>query len=206
MRGDMLRATYRPLCCAENYVAHGFCGARDRAARVPNAPSPRVAIPIAHGRAQHISAGVAIATIALGLDHESLDSTDVHLEAATELKPCVHDRVGVIDREACQLPRPVAPLALVESFRSARNMLRRQARSPATGAYIDRGQHSCEGNIGREVPLNARVRQVLDEWLEHRATVAGAGEPGRCGFSRTGYRLPARSADRDVRMVAAGGA
>jgi len=44
--------------------------------------------------------------------------------------------------------------------------------------------------------------KVLDEWLEHRATVAGAGERA-LWVSRTGYRLSARSADRDVRMVAA---
>ena len=63
----------------------------------------------------------------------------------------------------------------------------------------------AKGEMRREVPLNALVRQVLDEWLEHRATVAGAGERV-LWISRTGYRLSARSADRDVRMVAAGGA
>ena len=60
-----------------------------------------------------------------------------------------------------------------------------------------------KGEMQREVPLNALVRQVLDEWLEHRATVAGAGERS-LWVSRTGGRLSARSADRDVRMVAAG--
>jgi len=60
-----------------------------------------------------------------------------------------------------------------------------------------------KGEMRREVPLNALVRQVLDEWLEHRATVAGAGERA-LWVSRTGGRLSARSADRDVRMVAAG--
>jgi site-specific recombinase XerC len=33
-----------------------------------------------------------------------------------------------------------------------------------------------KGEMRREAPVNAPVRQVLDEWLEHRATVAGAGE------------------------------
>ena len=47
----------------------------------------------------------------------------------------------------------------------------------------------------REVPLNALVRQALDEWLVHRATIAGAGERA-LWVSRTGGRLSARSADR----------
>ncbi len=59
-----------------------------------------------------------------------------------------------------------------------------------------------KGDIQREVPLNALVRQVLDEWLEQRKGIAADGE--RALFvSRTGGRLSARSADRDVRLVAA---
>ena len=60
-----------------------------------------------------------------------------------------------------------------------------------------------KGEIRREVPLNALLRQVLDEWLEHRATIAGVGERA-LWISRAGGRLSTRSADRDVRMVAAG--
>ena len=60
-----------------------------------------------------------------------------------------------------------------------------------------------KGEVQREVPLNALVRQVLDEWLEQRKDIAADGE--RALFvSRTGGRLSARSADRDVRLVAAG--
>ena len=59
-----------------------------------------------------------------------------------------------------------------------------------------------KGELRREVPLNALVRQVLDEWLEHRNTVAADGERA-LWVSRTGGRLSARSADRDVRAVAA---
>ena len=59
-----------------------------------------------------------------------------------------------------------------------------------------------KGDVQREVPLNALVRQVLDEWLTQRKDVAADGE--RALFvSRTGGRLSARSADRDVRLVAA---
>jgi len=59
-----------------------------------------------------------------------------------------------------------------------------------------------KGEVQREVPLNALARQVLDEWLEQRKDVAADGE--RALFvSRTGGRLSARSADRDVRLVAA---
>jgi integrase len=59
-----------------------------------------------------------------------------------------------------------------------------------------------KGELRREVPLNALVRQVLDEWLEHRTTLARDGERA-LWVSRTGGRLSARSADRDVRGVAA---
>ncbi|MCA1679569.1 MAG: tyrosine-type recombinase/integrase [Actinobacteria bacterium] len=60
-----------------------------------------------------------------------------------------------------------------------------------------------KGEVQREVPLNALVRQVLDEWLGRRKEIAAEGE--RALFvSRTGGRLSARSADRDVRLVAAG--
>ena len=59
-----------------------------------------------------------------------------------------------------------------------------------------------KGDVQREVSLNALVRQVLDEWLEQRKGIAAGGE--RALFvSRTGGRLSARSADRDVRFVAA---
>jgi integrase/recombinase XerC len=59
-----------------------------------------------------------------------------------------------------------------------------------------------KGEVRREVPLNALVRQVLDEWLTERAVLANEGEPA-LWVSRTGGRLSARSADRDVRSVAA---
>ncbi len=59
-----------------------------------------------------------------------------------------------------------------------------------------------KGEVQREVPLNALVRQVLDEWLEQRKDIAADGEPALF-VSRTGGRLSARSADRDVRLVAA---
>jgi site-specific recombinase XerD len=59
-----------------------------------------------------------------------------------------------------------------------------------------------KGEMQRELPLNALVRQVLDEWFEHRGTIAGEGERA-LWVSRTGARLSARSADRDVRQVAA---
>ena len=59
-----------------------------------------------------------------------------------------------------------------------------------------------KGDVQREVSLNALVRQVLDEWLEQRKGIAADGEPALF-VSRTGGRLSARSADRDVRLVAA---
>lgn len=59
-----------------------------------------------------------------------------------------------------------------------------------------------KGEIQREVPLNALVRQVLEQWLEQRDAIARDGERA-LWVSRTGGRLSARSADRDVRTVAA---
>ncbi len=59
-----------------------------------------------------------------------------------------------------------------------------------------------KGEVQREVPLNALVRQVLEEWVEHRKALAREGEQA-LWVSRTGERLSARSADRDVRAVAA---
>ena len=58
-----------------------------------------------------------------------------------------------------------------------------------------------KGEFQREVPLNALVRQILGEWLEERKTIARDGERA-LWVSRTGGRLSARSADRDVRTVA----
>jgi integrase/recombinase XerC len=59
-----------------------------------------------------------------------------------------------------------------------------------------------KGEMRREVPLNALVRQILEEWLEERKKIAPAGERASW-VSRKGRRLSARSADRDVRTVAA---
>jgi site-specific recombinase XerD len=59
-----------------------------------------------------------------------------------------------------------------------------------------------KGEMRREVPLNALVRQILEEWLKERKKIARAGERA-LWISRSGGRLSARSADRDVRTVAA---
>jgi site-specific recombinase XerD len=57
---------------------------------------------------------------------------------------------------------------------------------------------SGKGDAYREVPLNALVRQVLEEWLEQRARLAGEGE--RALFvGRGGRRLSKRSVDDVVR-------
>jgi site-specific recombinase XerD len=59
-----------------------------------------------------------------------------------------------------------------------------------------------KGEMRREVPLNALVRQILEEWLKERKKIAPEGERA-LWVSRSGGRLSARSADRDVRTVAA---
>ena len=45
-----------------------------------------------------------------------------------------------------------------------------------------------KGEIQREVPLNALVRQVLDEWLEHRKALARDGEQALWVSERSGAR------------------
>lgn len=57
---------------------------------------------------------------------------------------------------------------------------------------------SGKGDAYREVPLNALVRQVLEEWLDERAQRTGEGE--RALFvGRGGQRLSKRSVDDVVR-------
>ena len=57
---------------------------------------------------------------------------------------------------------------------------------------------SGKGDAYREVPLNALVRQVVDEWLADRKARAAEGE--RAVFvGRTGRRLSKRSVDEVVR-------
>jgi len=70
--------------------------------------------------------------------------------------------------------------------------------SPRKGIVIVR---AGKGDAYREVPLNALVRAVLDEWLKARKALAAAGE---CALfvTRAGARLSARAADASVRRVA----
>jgi integrase/recombinase XerC len=57
---------------------------------------------------------------------------------------------------------------------------------------------SGKGDAYREVPLNALVRQVLEEWLAERAEVAATGESA-LWVGRGGGRLGKRSVDDVVR-------
>ena len=57
---------------------------------------------------------------------------------------------------------------------------------------------SGKGDTYREVPLNALVRQVLEEWLEQRPQLAGEGERALL-VGRGGRRLSKRSVDDVVR-------
>lgn len=60
---------------------------------------------------------------------------------------------------------------------------------------------SGKGDAFREVPLNALLRQVLDEWLEERKQLADEDE--RALFvSARGTRLSARATDSAVRKLA----
>jgi site-specific recombinase XerD len=59
---------------------------------------------------------------------------------------------------------------------------------------------SGKGDAYREVPLNALVRQVLEEWLTDRGTKAGGGERALL-VGRGGRRLSKRSVDDVVRSL-----
>ena len=91
------------------------------------------------------------ATITLRLDHESLDSTNMYVEAGTELRRCVLHRIGRQNRQARPLAPRAALLAFLESLQSTQTMLRPQARSPAAAPTFDRGQHISKRNIGRHM-------------------------------------------------------
>lgn len=60
---------------------------------------------------------------------------------------------------------------------------------------------SGKGDAYREVPLNALVRRLLEEWLEARRSIA-AEDVTACLLSRTGAPLTRRSVDLAVRRVA----
>jgi len=114
-------------------------------------PVGRAAIPIVRPCAQHISAGLAIATIALRFDHESLDSTDIYLEAGKELRRCVLDRIWAPGREARPLSPAAAPRALVETFNPLEICCASKLDPLQTAPTFDVGQHSSERNIGRHM-------------------------------------------------------
>jgi hypothetical protein len=67
---------------------------------------------------------------------ESLDSINMYVEASTELKQCVLDRIGTPNRQARPLAPRAALLAVLERLQPAQTMLRRQARSPAAAPHI----------------------------------------------------------------------
>lgn len=70
--------------------------------------------------------------------------------------------------------------------------------SPRKGIVIVR---AGKGDAYREVPLNALVRVVVEEWTTAREKLARPGEHGLF-VSRAGTRLSARAADASVRRVA----
>jgi integrase/recombinase XerC len=59
---------------------------------------------------------------------------------------------------------------------------------------------SGKGDAYREVPLNALVRQVLEEWIAERKTTAREDEPA-VFVGRSGRRLSKRSVDDVVRSL-----
>ena len=66
------------------------------------------------------------------------------------------------------------------------------------GAVIVR---SGKGEKARQVPLNALVRQDLEEWLEVRRELAAEGEQA-VFLARSGRRLSARATDSAIRKIA----
>ena len=84
----------------------------------------------------------AIATVALGFDHESFDSADMYVEAGTDLKRYVLERVGPPNRQAWPVSHQPRRARGSRAVNRAENMLRWQAPIPCNGAHI-----STQGNI-----------------------------------------------------------
>jgi len=102
----------------------------------------KAAFPGAESSAQHIFGWFAIATVALRFDHESLDSADMYVEAGTDLKRCVLDRVGRPNRQAWPVSHQPCRARGLRAVNRSEIMLRWQAPIPCNGAHI-----STEGNI-----------------------------------------------------------
>jgi hypothetical protein len=94
------------------------------AARWLTAVCGRAAFPIVESSAQHIFGRSDIATVASRPDQESLDSADTYVEAGTELRRCVLDRVWPANRPSLAGVALAAPSAWLESSQPGRNMLR----------------------------------------------------------------------------------
>ena len=113
------------LCCAKNYVA--YRGGREGASgclRAGPRPVGKAAFPIVESSAQHNFGWFDIATVALRSDHESLDSADMYVEASTELKRYVRDRVGPANRQAWPVSHQPRRARGSRAVNRAENMLR----------------------------------------------------------------------------------
>jgi hypothetical protein len=121
-------------------------------------------------------------------------STNMYVEAGTQLKRCVLDRNGPPSRQ----PRPQAPraalLTFLESLQPAQTMLRRRARSPAAAPQFDRGQHIFERNIRRR-------RMRPDPALRRRWRTSAIAQRRKWAMALARQRIRARGVCRHPRVL-----
>ncbi len=117
----------------------------------------------------------------------SVEEQRLLLRAAEESSPRDRAIVGLLLFTGVRLSEAAA-LQLADVRMSARK-----------GVVVVR---SGKGDAYREVPLNALVRRLLEEWLDVRRELAGNDGATAFLLSRTGAPLTKRSVDLAVRRVA----
>jgi hypothetical protein len=124
------------------------------------------AFPIVESSSQHIFGWFAVATVALRSDHESLDLAEMYVEASTELKRCVLDRVGPPNRRAWPVSHQPRRAHGSRAATGRNYVALASPDPPATACTFGRGQHSSARNIGRQAIVSAEVSGL---WIRAEA-------------------------------------
>jgi hypothetical protein len=138
------------LCCPRNYVACGSLTRRaSRRLRAEHRPPGGWRFR-SRGHERNIFRPVSPSRPwRCGSTTSQPDSTETYLEAATELRRCVLDRIEAPHRDALPLPPVAAPPALIEILNPPEICCAGELHPLPTAAIFGRGQHSSERNIGR---------------------------------------------------------
>ena len=178
----MLRATYGDLCCAPNYVA--YRAEREGASgclRADRGLWGRRRFRSLSRQRNIFSAGLTSRRSRCGPTNESLDSADMYVEASTELKRCVLDRVGPANRQAWPVSHQPRRARGSRNRQPGRNYVAVVSPDPpATAPTFARGQHSSARNIGRQTDRATRFRpEKQSECAERSGGRSRLGEGDR---------------------------